>query len=371
DNITATTEGEHWAMNYVRYAEQNNIVPVGLYNSSNLDLFASRKEICYMLIQACRNIAYKPVLDNTDMKLDFADLNEENKEAINENNIDYAQAMRLCYAMGIITGYPDYEQYSYEKENGSTAYVYNKISKLVKPNENVTRAEAATMVARAYFAQYRQYTYIERTTEQLPSNASDFKKTFTYMPKSFYEEGKDSFFSYIPNKKPINFFSKYSLDDGRGKAKIEGAYDTLYNISYKMTDEQWELWKQEMQVFSNGNKLDVLNEYIQFIKENKIVIKGGYIVDTSTVGTVKSNLTEGFNDKDLIKGIGTLYIENPNNVDDISINQFEWYKEKRYINTSFSQRYVFFGVGILRVNTTNYIQNMDLYNYFYFSNKIN
>ena len=83
DNQTSADE-THWAMPYVIFAENNNIIPKGMYTTENLDLLASRKEICYMLIQACRNIAHKPVLEDTDMKLDFTDLNDQNRENINE-----------------------------------------------------------------------------------------------------------------------------------------------------------------------------------------------------------------------------------------------------------------------------------------------
>ena len=374
DNVSTAYYPEHWAINYVRFAEQNNIIPTGMYNESNLDLPASRKEICYMLIQACRNIAYKPVLDDTGMKLDFEDLNEENKNNINENGIDYAQAMRLCYAMGIIKGYPTEERYTYTEPDGTTVLVINdNLPKLVKPNENVTRAEATTMVARTYFAGHREYTYVERTGNELPSNAADFPKTYTYMPKSFYEAGETSFFNYLQDRKPVNFFSKYSLDSGMGKARIEGAYDTLFNVSYKMTDEQWKLWKEEMTVFDNI-KGDVeagalyLDKYIQFVKDNKIVSRGGYICDPVTAGTVKSNITPGIDSKNLLKGIGTLYIENPNNLENISLEQFELGTTTAIINKSFEQGYVFFIMGSLKDITTNYIQNMGLYSYFYFSN---
>ena len=347
---------EHWAIPYVQFAEQNSIIPVGMYNTSNLDQPASRKEICYMLIQACRNIAYKPVLEDTDMVLDFEDLNEQNKEAINENGLDYAQAMRLCYAMGIIKGYPTQEEYIFTREDGTSVMVVNNLPKLVKPNENVTRAETATMVARTYFSQYRQYTLIKREGNELPSNAADFVETYTYMPKSFYEAGKDTFFKYLPDENPVNLFSKISLDDGRGKSRIEGGYDALFNISYKMSDDEWNTWKEEILVFNDipvqtsNNELD-LDEYIQFIKDNKIVVRGGFIVDPSTLGNIE---TKGIVKQ--LKGIGQLYIENPNNVDDISLLQFEWLNRKLYINKSFKQGYVLCSLGALQGFTTNYIQ---------------
>ena len=87
-----------------------------------------------------------------------------------------------------------------------------------------------------------------------------------------------------------------------------------------------------------------------------------------TTGTVKSNINPSLGYSTLVKGIGTLYIENPNNVADISIDQFEWHQTKRNINQTYEQGYVYFVPGALRIITNNYLQNMDIYTNFHFSN---
>ena len=52
DSVTSANYPEHWAMNYVRYAEQNNIIPAGMYNESNLDLPASRTGLYAIFLHA-------------------------------------------------------------------------------------------------------------------------------------------------------------------------------------------------------------------------------------------------------------------------------------------------------------------------------
>ena len=365
---------EHWAIPYVKFAEQNGIVPVGMYNTSNLDQPATRKEICYMLIQACRNIAYKPVLEDTGMVLDFEDLNEQNKESINENGLDYAQAMRLCYAMGIIKGYPTQVSEVTTLPNGETRLDVYNFPKLVKPNENVTRAETATMVIRTFFEQFREYTLVERKGTELPSNASEFVVAYTYMPKSFYEDGKDTFFDYIGSTRmtPAKFYSNYSLDDGKGKVRVEGAFNTLYNVSYKMTDEEWNIWKEDvMQIDGVSNAVTKqkfnLNTYIQFIKDNRIVLKGGYILDPSTVGDVRSKEALMGDSLLLAKGIGRLYVENPNNIENVSLFGFQYSNMKHKVKESFDQGYILYQPGGTSfIGASSYWDDMFLNHFFIF-----
>ena len=44
------------------------------------------------------------------------------------------------------------------------------------------------MVTRAYYSKYREHTLVKREGNNLPSNSDIYLETYTYMPKSFYEE---------------------------------------------------------------------------------------------------------------------------------------------------------------------------------------
>ena len=114
----------------------------------------------------------------------------------------------------------------------------------------------------------------------------------------------------LPSALPVSLFQKL-LDL---KAIL------LYNISYKMTDDQWNTWKETMAIFVEP--AGIFDYYIQYVKDNKIEVRGGVIVNPCTIGTVYTNEKEGTSQL-AIKGIIDYeVISNPNKLDNLTYDKF-------------------------------------------------
>lgn len=251
---------EHWATNYVEYGKQTGIVPKNMVEMEDIDKPISRKEVMYMVYQSLTEYAKKPVLNNDRAEIDlpFEDLTV----SVNEYGINYYEAIRQSYYLGILTG----------DDTG-----------LMNPEEDITRAEMATILTRAYSEEYRQYPSA-RATAYLPSNAEDYEMILAYMPNSFYEVGSDSFAKYKKGGTPSVYLRVGNNIDG--DAKIIYVPTEIFNVSYEMTEEEWNKWKESINVFMDVSD-KIMNDYIQYVKDNKIEIRGGVIINPCTFGEME------------------------------------------------------------------------------------
>ena len=219
---------EHWATNYVEYGKQTGIVPRNMIDMEDIDKPISRKEVMYMVYQSLTEYAKKPVLNNDRAEIDlpFEDLTV----SVNEYGINYYEAIRQSYYLGILTG----------DDTG-----------LMNPEEDITRAEMVTILTRAYSEEYRQYPSV-RAKAYLPSNAEDYEMILGYMPNSFYEAGSDSFAKYKRGGTPQVYLNgqKYiQWDDG-----VINGTSALLNVSYNMTEAEWNMWENNIIPSTCGNR---------------------------------------------------------------------------------------------------------------------
>ena len=251
---------EHWATNYVEYAKETGIVPKNMFQMEDIDKPISRKEVMYMVYQSLTEYAKKPVLNNdrTEMDLPFEDLGV----SVNEYGINYYEAIRQSYYLGILIG----------DDTG-----------LMNPEANITRAEMATILTRAYSEEYRQYPSV-RANAFLPSNAEDYADILGYMPNSFYEAGSDSFAKYKKGGTPsvhLRIGNNVS-----GDPKMFYAPTEIFNVSYEMSEAEWDKWKESINVFMDVSD-NIINDYIQYVKDNNIEIRGGVIMNPCTFGELQ------------------------------------------------------------------------------------
>ena len=302
DDSIQVYQGGHWATNFLVEAEKAEVVNKGQYDASMLDQSATRKEVAFMMYNSLVKEAHKPTLQYHDIQMNFSDLSD----SINEGNVDYYNAIKNCYLLGIMIG----------NDDGT-----------MKPDMPITRAEMVTMLSRAYSEDWRTYPTVEKFDLQVadPQNSSSFKKIWAYMPNSFYEAGQDSWAKYVGGGYPANFLDPYkrvSTNEAmlEATATIEKGMSALLNVSYKMTDDQWNNWKETMAIFVEP--AGIFDYYIQYVKDNKIEVRGGVIVNPCTIGTVYTNEKEGTTQL-AIKGIIDYeVVSNPKKLDNITYDKF-------------------------------------------------
>ncbi len=264
---------QHWAINYLNYAKQMQIVPNNMNLENKLDEKISRKEVIYMVYQSLLNLAYKPITNNdrTEIELPFTDVTID----INKYGIDYIKPISECYYLGIVIGH----------DTG-----------LMCPNDTITRAEMATIMSRAYSEELRIYPtkYVESF---FPDNLEEYRMVLTYMSNDFYEAGSNSFAQYVEGQAPYNYLdpvirdaTDVALSTTRNNAEI--GINALLNVSYDMSDIEWSLWKKNILIFSDVSE-EQINEYVEYVKDNRISIKGGALMNPCTIGVFRTNSTQG------------------------------------------------------------------------------
>lgn len=301
---TITNGIDHWASNYLNYATQKGIVTSNQYKNSDLNTNIKRKEVMHMIVNSLENLAYKPVINDSKLKIEFNDVDI----TVNENGIDYYNAIKKCYLLGIVMG----------DENNN-----------INPNANITRAELVTILTRAYNEGRRQYN-LQYKVYNIPDNKGIYGPVLNIMPNSFYE----NFAEYKENENPYNYANQKFYDFSQeaikiSKTKLETAVSALINVSYEFTDEEWSEWEASIMNFCDVSLNDIydetqenskVDEYIKYIKENKIIIRGGVIMDPTTLGEIKYSKGKYVF---AIKGIINVEVlSNPNNVKRLTYSDF-------------------------------------------------
>ena len=337
---TITNGIDHWASNYLKFAKENGVVEYGQYNNKDLNANITRKEVMYMVINSLEKLAYKPVITNNDIKVDFKDATIK----INENGIDYYDAIKKCYLLGIVIG----------DENNN-----------INPNANITRAELVTILTRAYNEGRRQYQY-DFKVDSIPTNKSTYGQILDIMPNSFYENYAEYKKGYDPynyaNEKYYNF-SQEALE--LAKTKSDTALSALINVSYEMTDAEWDAWIDGMLEFCDVSLNDIysdeedekskIEEYIEYVKENKIIIKGGVIMDPTTFGKIQ--ISKGKYELAIKGMINVEILSNPNNVKKLTYADF--IKKKTTLYNTQDCNYVI--LNILDEETKNQLKYINFF----------
>ena len=340
---TITNGIDHWASNYFKYAKEKGVVGYSQYKTSDLNNNITRKEVMYMVINSLEKLAYKPVINNSEMKIEFKDASVK----VNENGIDYYSAIKKCYLLGIVIG--DENNY-------------------INPNANITRAELVTILTRAYNEGRRQYV-LDYKVDNVPNNKEIYGQVLNIMPNSFYEEYALYKNGYTPydyaNEKYYNF-SEEALQAAKNKS--DTALSALINVSYEMTDAEWDAWSDSMLEFCDISLDDIygnddysenqktrIQEYIEYVKENKIIIKGGVIMDPTTLGMIKDNKKQ-YNLA--IKGmVNVEVLSNPNKVKILTYSDFV--NQQTTIYNSQDCKYVI--LNILDEDTKNQLKYINFF----------
>lgn len=115
------TSGEHWAMVYIRKAEELNIIDENEYAEIELDEGITRNEMA--------KIAVRAIL--LEEELDQSNITQYSVKVLDFNSIPakYQEYVLLAFANGVLSGYPDGE---------------------FKGERTLTRAEAATVALRVF-----------------------------------------------------------------------------------------------------------------------------------------------------------------------------------------------------------------------------
>lgn len=117
-DINGAPDGiDHWAGKYLSAAEIYRVVSPGALNNENIDEPITRMEMALMIAKADVNMRFKSL--NSEKDITFNDYDD-----MNEMEIRY---LTHAVSSGLIKGYTD---------------------NTFKPRENMTRAEAATMIYR-------------------------------------------------------------------------------------------------------------------------------------------------------------------------------------------------------------------------------
>ena len=303
----------HWAFYYYLFACGVGIIDLRTtYNM--LDEYVSRKEVLNIVYNTLNNVAFKPLLKYEEMSAYFPDVTT----GINEDGVDYYNIVLNCYAMGIVQG----------NDEG-----------FMCPDLPVTRAEFITIMERAFLENNRVYSVKDKREQAIitPNNSGSYKYIWEYMPNSFYEYVPNDFFSYIEGCEPVVYAAKHEYNTVNkmveDRKKTEMSLNALYNIEYSMNDFQIKEWKEKMKLFSNVDESS-LDEYIQYIKDNKIAIRGGVIMDPCTIGEVLLQNSSEY--KPAMKGLVKIQVGyNENNLDILTYDEFINNKSNNLVNNEY------------------------------------
>lgn len=131
---------------------------------------------------------------------------------------------------------------------------------------------------------YNMNQYVKSHSEQglvteaseLPSNYADFPYIIKGIPKEAYEKHYTNENRYIV-RKPVERYQKYSSAMDKVALYIETFYDTILNIDYRNLDEE-KVFYNISNSFYYVSAEDVY-EYINYVKENEIILKGtGFVI---------------------------------------------------------------------------------------------
>lgn len=131
---------------------------------------------------------------------------------------------------------------------------------------------------------YNMNQYVKSHSEQglvtdaseLPSNYADFPYIIKGIPKEAYEKHYANENRYVV-RKPIERYQKYSGAMDKVALYIETFYDTILNIDYRNLDEEKVFYNISNSFYYVPD--EDIYEYINYVKENEIVLKGtGFVI---------------------------------------------------------------------------------------------
>lgn len=310
-NVANSTSG-HWAKNYLIAAKNLQIINSSMYSENSLNDSITRKEVILMVYESLNKLAYRPLIENSQYIMPLSDVIYNP----NEDNVKYYEAIKACYLLGIVQGNDE---------------------KLMNPNDYITRAEIVTILSRAYSSKWRVYPTEDTINVTKPSSGSMYRKIWPYMTDTFYDAGVDTWMKYV--EYPSIFLDPYEricTNEYMLNASKTGetAMEALLNVSYNMSEDEWNTWKNNMLLFKDI-MLEDFEEYKQYVMDNEIDIRGGVVLNPCTIGklTIEEGLDFG------IKGyIKYKIVSNPNNKD--IITYLDYIKQDSIMKDNIDSNYV-------------------------------
>ena len=220
-------------------------------------------------------------------------INFFNKKEITEQNfsdkITYIDAIRyLSYAKTKILGknldvdnipsFKNYESFNNEQKWVLADAVYNGIIKDSKSkfngNEKLTKKQLNEMIIN-FVLKYNLITIndekININEDKMPSNKNDFPYTLSSIKKDIYE---------IPickvnenYKTPREIFSSIKTNYESINQIVENYYNTLLNIDYETISKE-DIYSKLIPSTMYITTEEEINSYIEYVKANKIKVKG-------------------------------------------------------------------------------------------------
>lgn len=285
--------GTQWYDSFVIYAENNGIIKQGEFNNFNLP--ATREQLAYIFANILPESEYTK-LNNVDYIPDIDVVGP------------YDQNIYFLYNAGILTGNDEYGTFNRES-NITRAEVATILIRIVSPADRITFSKDAHIYL-GNNPTYEKYNF--RYTSTYPGETKDLidvnnlnvygvfmpngnepdSKVFldkvksTDLPKNcaiypYILSGIDNEVYEIPNYVstsdrafgPIKAYQSYFDDYYAMDAMISQAYDEILNIDYETISidhfyhtVNYALWGEDVKI--------QLQDYIDYVKKNKIKIEG-------------------------------------------------------------------------------------------------
>ncbi len=268
-----------------------------LYASEN-DKYVSKIELLKIVVCATINSNTLPIQTSEPSDSDWLEYGKEKgyiiKDSINEKN--YNQKAKLIEAIEMISNakyyvllkdydvsknvsFSDISKYSKEQQEHIKDLVSNEIledrNASLKGNKKLTKQQLNEMVVK-YINKFNLLTAgkdnIQLDDNKKPSNKSDYAYIDKNVEKEVYEQ------PYVQNQsnEACNSLEYYKIkkDYFDITAKIcEDYYNTILNIDYRTVN--YDDLNNELQKLVVGSvKEEELKKYIDYVKANKIVLKG-------------------------------------------------------------------------------------------------
>lgn len=294
---------------YIEYSNQMKIYGFdSLYNDSKTTEYqkVTKSEALKLVIASTLNVSS---IDNLiyaeDLKYDNevwsiyaiqSGMLEENE--INEKNEKDKATLMNCLnylykAKTVILGkeadvesnpkYADFEKYSNDEQLVIKDMLWNKIIENKNENldayKNISKGELSKLII-SFVKKYNTLTYddlkLTINSEKLPSNYEDFPYCISNVNKKIYEIRY--FYNDVSKfKKPVEIYSKYKDQMRVTALRIQKYLTTILNVDYRnITFDNFKIGLDEVTKTKISD--DVINQYINYVKTNKIITTGNITI---------------------------------------------------------------------------------------------
>lgn len=286
-------QGTNWYDVFVSYAVNNGIIKQGEFN--NFNAFATREQLAY-------------IFSNILPKTEFIKLN--NVDYIPDIDVvgPYDISIGFLYNAGVLTGNDEYGTFN-RSSDITRAEVATLLIRIVNPEERITFSRDANIYLgnNPNFNKYKfRYitTYPNEDKDLIDINNLEIYGVFMrngstldsseYLDKAktsdlpvnseiypYILSGIDNEIYEIPNYAsyaeesfgPIKAYQRFYEDYYAMDAMIVQAYEEILNVDYETISQEY--FEHTVKYALWGNDVErQLNEYIDYVKKNKIKIEG-------------------------------------------------------------------------------------------------